>query len=116
MRLPHVGGALVPEAKLTEYLLTENHPEGHSKARFLVQRGFSRADPATRRKALLELERTTDMSERPFEYGIKYAGSGPLRCPDGSLPPFVTVWVLVDGTPPPLLVNVYPGAGRRWSE
>lgn len=113
MRLPHAEDAVVPEVKLTEYLLNENHPEGRSKARFLLQRGFSRAEPDTLREALLELARTSQMVERPFGYGIKYSGIGPLECPDGSRHGFVTVWVLIDGVPPPRLVTAYPDP-RRW--
>lgn len=38
--LPNLDRAIVPERKVTAYLLSETHPEGHSKARFCSRHGF----------------------------------------------------------------------------
>jgi hypothetical protein len=41
--LPNASRAVVPEAKITRYLLSETHPAGRSKARFFTAHGFSPA-------------------------------------------------------------------------
>lgn len=41
MKLPHVESAVVPERKITHYLLNPAHPAGGSKARFFLRHGFS---------------------------------------------------------------------------
>ena len=40
MELPNREEAIVPEAKITLYLLNTQHPKGHSKAKFFMQFGF----------------------------------------------------------------------------
>lgn len=39
-RLPHLDRAIVPEAKIVDYLLSVRHPGGRAKARFLESFGF----------------------------------------------------------------------------
>lgn len=109
MKLPFAEEAVVPEPKLVDYLLNEEHPEGQSKAHFLLHRGFSRSNSEVLRQALLTMAKTSDFVEIPFEYGIKYSATGLLECRDGSSPEFVTVWVLLEGRPPPRFVTGYPG-------
>ena len=41
MKLPNVGAAVVPRAKIVEYLLSPVHPTGRHKARLFGQFGFS---------------------------------------------------------------------------
>ncbi len=40
-RLPHLDRAVVPEAKIVDYLLSTRHSGGRAKARFLEGYGFS---------------------------------------------------------------------------
>ena len=41
MQLPHVSSATVDRAKVVDYLLSETHPAGRSKARFFRAFGFT---------------------------------------------------------------------------
>lgn len=41
MKLPNLGNASVPEAKITRYLLSMTHPYGRHKANFFQRFGFS---------------------------------------------------------------------------
>ena len=108
MQLPDAHGAVIALEKITEYLLSDVHPEGRGKAAFFRRNGFRREEPLALRSALLHLARHTDMSESVFAFGKKYVGSGELRCPDGRMVPVVTVWVLRGGQPPPYFVTAYP--------
>jgi hypothetical protein len=42
MKLPNAHFAIVPERKVTEYLLNPSHPAGGSKAAFFLSFGFTR--------------------------------------------------------------------------
>ncbi|MDB9515317.1 hypothetical protein PN499_29375 [Kamptonema animale CS-326] len=41
MKLPHYERAVVPQKKITEYLLSLTHRDGKSKANFFLRFGFS---------------------------------------------------------------------------
>jgi len=107
VKLPHGDEAVVPLEKITEYLLSDSHPDGKIKAAFFKRFGFHRDEPQILEHALLHLARTVEMTEVIFRYGRKYAGIGWLNCPDGRRVPVVTVWVLRDNQPPPFLVTAY---------
>lgn len=108
MKLPFADQAVVEEAKLTEYLLNPSHPQGHSKAHFFGRLGFDRQRPDLLRQALLYLARTADVEESTSAYGVKFVGVGTLQSPTGREARVATVWILKDGTPPPILVTAYP--------
>ncbi len=42
MLLPHAQQAVIPRAKIENYLLDSSHPIGGGKARFFIRFGFSR--------------------------------------------------------------------------
>lgn len=83
MRLPYADQAVVTERKVTEYLLSETHPEGRAKARFFRTLGFDRERPEELRLALIELASTTEMTETITQFGYKYAGIGMVLGPSG---------------------------------
>jgi hypothetical protein len=56
--LPRASLAIVDERKVTGYLLSDSHPAGRAKAAFLRRFGFSDADWAVLRHALLNHART----------------------------------------------------------
>jgi hypothetical protein len=106
--LPFLEQALVPDAKLADYLLNPLHPKGRSKAAFLLRAGFASKHLDELRQALLAAAARTEMEEVVFPYGFKYTGVGPLRTPRGTEVAIRTVWVLLDRLPPPLFVTAYP--------
>ena len=73
MKLPGLENAVVPQAKITNYLLSFTHPDGCSKARFFTQFGFSAQAWEVMAQALLrhaadhEVAKTEDS---PF--GMRY--------------------------------------------
>ena len=108
MRLPDADAAIVPLAKITDYLLNDAHPEGKSKAAYFRRFGFRPEEPHVMAAALLQLARETEMTESHFAFGIKYVGIGSLVCPDGRRVSVQSVWVLREGQPPPYFVTAYP--------
>jgi len=109
MKLPNRSRAVVSRAKVTEYLLSETHPEGKEKAAFFVGFGFSRdewkglADALRRHAAQHD---AIKMVESP--YGRRFVVEGALLSPDGRTPMIRSVWFIEYGDDVPRLVTAYP--------
>jgi hypothetical protein len=91
------GTIVVPDAKLTQYLLV-SRPED-DKSKFLAQVGFTLDNPAQLKQAIFELIQSYEaIADRHNKYGTYYLVEGPLLGPNGSLA-VVTVWIerTVDG-------------------
>lgn len=85
------GTIIIPEAKLTQYLLV--HQEANDKSQFLAQAGFTLANPGHLRQAIMTLIQTHDaIADRQNKYGTYYRVEGPLIGPTGILA-VVTVWI-----------------------
>ena len=99
-KMPNGERAWISPAKLTGYLLSEEHPEGSSKAAFLRRFGFDTRRPELLEHALLEAAREgVVMSERAGEHGVKYEVVAPLRTPDGRHPHVITIWIMEEDIP-----------------
>lgn len=114
-RLPGGGLAVVPERKLTAYLLTSEHRRGGSNARFLLRFGFLREAwqelAAALRRHAIEGAVT---EQQQGTHGVTYAVEGPRRTPDGRDPPFRTVWIVEwDQQTPRLVIACPPTSGGR---
>jgi len=74
MKLPNAENAVVDIAKLRDYCLNPNHPEGKHKARaFLEKLGLERSDAELLRRSILEAILTTDaIEESATEYGRRF--------------------------------------------
>ena len=114
MKLPNADHALVPEAKVLEYLLAEAHPRGRYKAAFFLSLGFERREwrkfdtVLTRHPAEHDVCRVEDS-----RFGKRYVIDGPIDAPDGSRPGIRTVWFVETGGDIPVLVTAYPVKERR---
>ena len=109
MKLPNWEDAYVPEAKLLEYLLSETHPVGRWKARFLAAFGFDKTNVAVLEQNLLALAHDQEVIETiPSVYGTKYVIDGTLQTPTGNPLQVRTVWVIDTGQNRPRLVTAYP--------
>ena len=69
-RLPNGGCALVEEKKVVEYLLNLAHPDGTSKAKFFLARGF-------------DFRRWGEMRDADPPADARYAQAGPESQQDG---------------------------------
>ena len=87
MRLPNGQNAEIPQAKLTEYLLSPTHRDGRHKAEFFTRFGFSIAAwqdlAATLLQHALDHEVTKE-EDAPF--GKRYVIEDIIQAPDGRTP------------------------------
>jgi hypothetical protein len=92
------GNIIIPDAKLTQYLLVPRQEDDKSK--FLAQAGFTQDNPDQLKQAILTLIQTHDaISDRQDKYGTYYRVEGDLSGSDRTLA-VVTVWIerTQDGT------------------
>lgn len=100
----------VPQAKVTAYLLNPDHPEGWSKAKFFLARGFDRDRPEELASALAWQARRRWPGDVQIVPGaVKHRVHGPIECPDGSTPDILTVWQVGDDEHTAFLVTARPG-------
>lgn len=109
MKIPNSENAFIPLRKLTDYLLSDIHEVGKSKAKFFQSFGFNKINANSLREELLKLVRTYDVSNVvQSEYGIKYTVEGEIQTPYGAAINLKTVWVINRGDNVPRFVTAYP--------
>jgi hypothetical protein len=110
MKLPHRKNAHVPGEKLTEYLLSETHPIGRSKARFLRAVGFDETNIDLLEQALLQIARDEEVVEiASSPHGTKFIIDGLLTTPAGVAVGIRSIWILDVDDDRPRFVTAYPG-------
>jgi uncharacterized protein DUF6883 len=108
-RLPHLDRAIVPEAKIVNYLLSAEHPSGRAKARFLEGFGFRIRDWRVLRDAIIAHAVGNDITaSHQTRFGTKYEIDGPLPTPDGRAPIVRVVWFMESQETAPRLVTLIP--------
>jgi len=110
VRLPNVDRALIDEAKLREYLLSDAHQVGRFKATFFRALGFTLDQWQELRDAILDLA-AHEVAE-PTEitaFGSKYRVVGLLAGPTGRQATVVTIWIVLHGEELPRFITAYPG-------
>lgn len=113
MVLPNAANMVVSRLKILDYLLSEAHPDGRSKARFFASLGFSRQEwqllaTALRNHALSHPVVTAVETG----FGVRYVIEGGLESPDARVPSVRTVWLIRTGGEIPELVMAYPIRAR----
>lgn len=109
-RLPNAEYAIVPQAKLCDYLLSPTHPIGRFKAAFFAVLGYSIENWERLQVDLLQLARSSKASVGQISpYGEKYEVRGTLVGPSGRRANIVTVWIVLKGESCPQLVTAFPG-------
>ncbi len=108
MKLPNVEQAAVTQTKIVDYLLSETHPDGRSKAAFFTSFGFSVESWEVFAQALRQHAATRDVSSTQVtEHGTKYVVEGILETPDRRNPAVRSVWIIEHGSAIPTLVTAY---------
>ena len=84
--------SIIPEAKLTRYLLIER--SRNDKSKFLAQAGFTQENSDELLAALRQLNRSDNATaDRTDQYGIYYQVKGTLVGPNGISLNVITVWL-----------------------
>jgi hypothetical protein len=108
-RLPHLDHAVVPEAKIVNYLLSVRHSSGRAKARFLRGFGFRAQDWRVLREAIIAHAMANDITaSHRTHFGTRYEIDGPLPTPDGRTPIVRVVWFVERQENVPRLVTLVP--------
>jgi Domain of unknown function (DUF6883) len=108
-RLPHLDRAIVPEAKIVNYLLSVRHSGARAKARFLEGYGFSAQNWRVLRDAVIAHARANDITaSQRTRFGTRYEIDGPLPTPDGRAPIVRVVWFVESQETVPRLVTLVP--------
>lgn len=108
-KLPGVSCAFVEPRKITEYLLNPAHPQGASKARFFLARGFSLAAWATFGDALTTQGANNLVTKvTQTTYGVRYQVDCHCPTPDGTNPCIRTVWEIPLDARCPRLLTAHP--------
>ena len=101
--------AEVSEAKILNYLLSEDHPVGGAKAVFFRSLGYSREEWTKLRDELVEAAQRGEVtSEVETAFGTKYVVDVALRVPAGGVVALRTVWITDQPEDRPRLVTAYP--------
>lgn len=109
-KLPNYDKCIIPEAKITKYLLNLESEFGKSKARFFLAFGFTLEAWTVMADALKQHAATYDVSETIVRdrFGINYVVEGTLTTPDRRNPQVRVIWAIDRGNDIPRLVSAYP--------
>lgn len=112
MKLPEYKSAIVPDRKITAYLLSLTHRDGRNKAAFFMRYGFTADDWQTLSAALKRHAADHEVvATETTVFGTNYVVEGPLLTPDGRSPRVRVVWFIATGERIPTLVTAYPLKG-----
>jgi len=115
MKLPNLEAAMVPEEKITGYLLSATHREGRHKAAFFLGFGFGVESWQALAAALLKHAADHDIaSVEATPFGTRYVVEGTIETPGGRTPRIRSVWFVENNQDTPRFVTAYPleGAGN----
>lgn len=114
-KVPNYADCMVPEAKITKYLLNLESEQGKSKARFFLAFGFTIEAWAALADALKQHAATHEVSQTIIRetFGVNYVVEGAVTTPDGRNPHIRVVWTIDHGDHIPRLVSAYPLSRNR---
>jgi hypothetical protein len=109
MKVPNAERAVVPDRKITHYLLSTTHRDGQHKAEFFSSFGFALDTWQVLASALLQHVRTHQVTAIvPTPFGHNYVVEGQLSAPDGRAPHVRVVWFIANGDQTATLATAYP--------
>ena len=110
MKLPAAERAVIPAAKIRDYLLSTSHPVGRFKAPFFASLGYTNANWPRLEEDLRDLAVSGDAElGKRSSYGQKYEIRAILRGPSGRSAGVLTVWIILFGGDAPQFVTAFPG-------
>ena len=109
MKLPNAHLAVVPEKKITHYLLNPAHPAGGSKAAFFLRFGFTVTEWTRLAGALLRHARENEVvATEQTPHGTRYVVDGPLTTIAGVSLNVRTAWFIDPAGDAPRFVTSHP--------
>ncbi len=109
MTLPNGQRAFIPNAKISEYLLSESHIVGRTKARFFRSLGYRSESPQVLMNDLALIAGRDPVTESmETAHGTKYIVDGDLNTPSGADVRIRTIWIVERNHDAPKFVTAYP--------
>jgi hypothetical protein len=109
LKLPNNHGAEVKFQKLLDYLLSEAHPVGKSKAKYLRSFGFNDVNVELLKQGLITIAQAEDVKEViSSPHGVKYVIDGSLQTPVRVFIKLRTIWIIDKGEDVPRFITAYP--------
>jgi len=109
MKLPNCEYAVVPRAKVVDYLLSDTHRDGQHKTVFFKRFGFTVTEWERLAQALWEHAVEHDVTRaEPSPHGQRYIIEGIIRSPDARNPLVRVVWFIELDEDIPRFVTAYP--------
>ena len=101
--------ARVDPSKIINYLLSQSHPDGRTKAEFFARFGF-RVEKWQELAEALRAVGTSNPVVAVVEslHGVRYTVDGSMQTPDGRLPRVRTVWIVEPEGSGPRLITAHP--------
>jgi len=101
--------AFVEQSKLKDYLLSEDHIVGRTKAKFFRQYGYNESNIEVFEEALLKIARIEIVRKEIISlHGRKYIIDGVLKTPVNKDVIIRTVWIIDEGKDIARFVTAYP--------
>lgn len=108
-RLPGADLAIVEQKKIDSYLLNTSHPDGGSKAKFFLARGFTLLLWQEFAEALIAQGKENPVTRVGEDrWGVRYRVDCTCRTPDGKNPCIRTIWQVAHGDDTPRLLTAHP--------
>ena len=109
MKLPNAELAIVPERKVTLYLLNRAHLVGGAKAAFFLHHGFTQEQWQVLAERLLHHVVENDVvASDGNPHGVRYAVDGPLVAPTGKNLNIRTAWFIDHACDTPRFITAHP--------
>jgi hypothetical protein len=109
LKIPNAEYAIVPKAKVVNYLLSPTHFYGKTKEGFFTRFGFSLDEWEVFANSLKRFVQTTEMvREENSPFGKRFVVEGNLETPDGRNPFVRTIWFIENEEVIPHFVTAYP--------
>jgi hypothetical protein len=109
MKIPNPQNAIIEQAKIEQYLLDVDHPQGGTKARLLLSLGYSVDNWRILDDDLRRMHVPEDvLTVRSTEWGIRYEIVAPLTGPNGDIVLMRSIWQIDVGAEAPRLITMYP--------
>lgn len=108
MKLPNSKNAYVPNEKLIDYLLSETHIDGRTKAKFFRSIGFNEGNISKLEMVLLKVATQPVKNISESIHGIKYIIEGEIQSPTGKVAKLRTVWILEPDKKVSRFITAYP--------
>ena len=109
MKIPNRDRAIIEQTKITEYLLNTQHKRGGSKAKMLLQFGYSLENWQQLESDLRQFHLNADVDiVKETAYGVRYEVRAALITPTSKQLFVRTVWQIDKGTDLPRLITLIP--------